>query len=154
MCRHIYVWNIVACDVKQQIRLTMLLTPWSSCALAIWSSPDPLGHQRETLSKSFPRNRLRELIVVLICRIHGLDMQFVSLVRSNCPGANKGAKSKIPPPAPPPPLPRCLRQKKLFLDKQNALKLSKRIYEEDLEFLFLVQFRSTTFDAFWHFLSL
>ena len=52
---------------------------------------------------------------------------------------------------PHPHLPRCLRQKKLFLDKRNALKWSKSMYEE--VFLLSVPFRSKHFDAFWHFLS-
>ena len=87
---------------------------------------------------------LRGLLVVLFCRIHGLDVQCASLVQSNYYGAQKGALSKIPPQPPPPPLSSLFATEKLFLDKLNALKWSTRMYEE----VFLL-FSAIWKETFW-----
>ena len=47
-----------------------------------WSSPDPLGPHRGTLSKKILSVCLRGLIEVLFCWIHDLDVECASLVQS------------------------------------------------------------------------
>ena len=82
-----------------------------------WSSPDP--HKKTLSKKKILSMCLRCLIIVLFCRVLGLDVQCTSLVKSNCSGGSEG-HSLTPPP--PPLSVVCDRIKKLFLDKPNALK--------------------------------
>ena len=56
-----------------------------------WSSLDPLGPHRGTVKKILSMCP-RGLIIVLFCRIHGLDVQCASLVQANCPGGSEGGR--------------------------------------------------------------
>ena len=67
-----------------------------------WSSLDPLGPPRGTLSKTivFLSMCLRGLIIVSFCRIHGLDVPMPFLASQDAPGSQKGGIVYNLPPSP------------------------------------------------------
>ena len=54
-----------------------------------WSSPDPGTPQDDFVQTHFLSVCFRGFIEVLLCWIHDLDVQYASLVLSNCLGAQK-----------------------------------------------------------------
>ena len=104
MCRHIYDWNIVNCDVKQTIQVKSSEEVWTSIYLVSKSASERSRKDQYTVVFYRAKEQdlrsscsILKLIYWLLCR---KDHSWLPRLANQAPWGTRGLKSRMCPPYP------------------------------------------------------